>query len=139
MKAFASASCAVAQEVGIPHDRFNLHGGAVSLGHPLGSSGSRCLITLLGVMRRLDATSGIVTLCLGGQCCRHVCASLSITLLPEIDTEKTRQHLREYRTNQGVRKEHHLFAIQLLCRFDSQVALSCFDQEIESHNVHSVL
>ena len=38
----------------------------VSLGHPLGSSGSRCLITLLGVMRRLDATSGIVTLCLGG-------------------------------------------------------------------------
>ena len=65
-EAFASASCAVAQEVGIPHDRFNLHGGAVSLGHPLGSSGSRCLITLLGVMRRLDATSGIVTLCLGG-------------------------------------------------------------------------
>tara|TARA_B100000459_G_scaffold145945_1_gene111205 strand:- start:227 stop:1360 length:1134 start_codon:yes stop_codon:yes gene_type:complete len=65
-EAFASASCAVAQEVGIPHDRFNLHGGAVSIGHPLGSSGSRCLITLLGVMRRLDATSGIVTLCLGG-------------------------------------------------------------------------
>ncbi len=65
-EAFASASCAVAQEVGIPHDRFNLHGGAVSLGHPLGSSGSRCLITLLGVMRRLDVTSGIVTLCLGG-------------------------------------------------------------------------
>ena len=65
-EAFASASCAVAQEVGIPHDRFNLHGGAVSIGHPLGSSGSRCLITLLGVMRRVDATSGIVTLCLGG-------------------------------------------------------------------------
>ena len=65
-EAFASASCAVAQELGIPHDRFNLHGGAVSIGHPLGSSGSRCLITLLGVMRRLDATSGIVTLCLGG-------------------------------------------------------------------------
>ena len=65
-EAFASASCAVAQELGIPHDRFNLHGGAVSIGHPLGSSGSRCLITLLGVMRRLEATSGIVTLCLGG-------------------------------------------------------------------------
>lgn len=65
-EAFASASCAVAQEVGIPHDRFNLHGGAVSLGHPLGSSGSRCLITMLGVMRRLDVKSGIVTLCLGG-------------------------------------------------------------------------
>ena len=65
-EAFASASCAVAQEVGIPEDRFNLHGGAVSLGHPLGASGTRCLITMLGVMRRLEATSGIVTLCLGG-------------------------------------------------------------------------
>ena len=65
-EAFASASCAVAQEVGIPHDRFNLHGGAISIGHPLGSSGARCLITMLGVMRRLDANSGIVTLCLGG-------------------------------------------------------------------------
>ena len=65
-EAFASASCAVAKEVGIPNDRFNLHGGAVSLGHPLGSSGTRCLITMLGVMRRVDAKSGIVTLCLGG-------------------------------------------------------------------------
>ena len=49
-----------------PTDRFNLHGGAVALGHPLGSSGTRCLITLLGVMRRKRAKSGIVTLCLGG-------------------------------------------------------------------------
>jgi acetyl-CoA C-acetyltransferase len=65
-EAFASASCAVAQEVGIPHDRFNLNGGAVSLGHPLGASGTRCLITMLGVMRRLEVHSGIVTLCLGG-------------------------------------------------------------------------
>lgn len=65
-EAFASASCAVAQEVGIPDDRFNLHGGAVSLGHPLGASGTRCLITMLGVMRRTSASSGIVTLCLGG-------------------------------------------------------------------------
>ena len=65
-EAFASASCAVAQEVGIPDDRFNLHGGAVALGHPLGSSGTRCLITMIGVMRRLEAKSGIVSLCLGG-------------------------------------------------------------------------
>ena len=65
-EAFASASCAVAQEVGIPDDRFNLHGGAVALGHPLGSSGTRCLITMIGVMRRLEAKSGIVALCLGG-------------------------------------------------------------------------
>ena len=65
-EAFASASCAIAKEIGIPTDRFNLHGGAVALGHPLGSSGTRCLITLLGVMRRQRAKSGIVTLCLGG-------------------------------------------------------------------------
>ena len=65
-EAFASASCAVAQEIGIPEDRFNLHGGAVSLGHPLGASGTRCLITMLGAMRRTNAVSGIVTLCLGG-------------------------------------------------------------------------
>ena len=65
-EAFASASCAVAQDVGIPDDRFNLHGGAVALGHPLGSSGTRCLITMIGVMRRLQAKSGIVSLCLGG-------------------------------------------------------------------------
>jgi acetyl-CoA C-acetyltransferase len=65
-EAFASASCAVAKEIGIPDDRFNLHGGAISLGHPLGSSGTRCLITLLGIMRRTNGKSGIVTLCLGG-------------------------------------------------------------------------
>ena len=65
-EAFASASCAIAQELNIPEDRFNLHGGAISLGHPLGSSGTRCLMTMLGVMRRCDAKSGVVTLCLGG-------------------------------------------------------------------------
>ena len=65
-EAFASASCAVAQEIGIPEERFNLHGGAVALGHPLGSSGTRCLITMIGVMRRLGARTGIVSLCLGG-------------------------------------------------------------------------
>ena len=61
-EAFAAASCAVAKEIPIPKERFNLHGGAVSLGHPLGASGTRCLMTMLGVLRR----TGIVTLCLGG-------------------------------------------------------------------------
>ena len=65
-EAFASASCAIAKELDIPHDRFNLNGGAISLGHPLGSSGTRCLITMLGIMRRTESKSGIVTLCLGG-------------------------------------------------------------------------
>ena len=65
-EAFASASCSVAQELQIPEDRFNLHGGAISLGHPLGSSGTRCLITMLSIMRRVKGSTGVVTLCLGG-------------------------------------------------------------------------
>ena len=65
-EAFASASCAIAKELAIPHDRLNLNGGAISIGHPLGSSGTRCLITMLGIMRRTESKSGIVTLCLGG-------------------------------------------------------------------------
>ena len=65
-EAFASASCAIAKELDIPHDRLNLNGGAISIGHALGSSGTRCLITLLGIMRRTESKSGIVTLCLGG-------------------------------------------------------------------------
>ena len=65
-EAFASASCAIANEIGIPDDRFNLNGGAVSLGHPLGSSGTRCLITMLGILRRIDGSKGFVSLCLGG-------------------------------------------------------------------------
>ena len=65
-EAFASASCAVAKEVGIPNEKFNVQGGAVSLGHPLGASGTRCLITLLGALRERHLSSGIVTLCLGG-------------------------------------------------------------------------
>ena len=65
-EAFASASCAIAKELDIPHDRLNLNGGAIAIGHPLGSSGTRCLITMLGIMRRTESKSGIVTLCLGG-------------------------------------------------------------------------
>ena len=65
-EAFAAASCAVAKEIPIPKERFNLHGGAVSLGHPLGASGTRCLMTMLGVLRRTGGHTGIVTLCLGG-------------------------------------------------------------------------
>ena len=65
-EAFASASCAVLAGVGIPEEKFNLHGGAVSLGHPIGTSGTRCLITMFQVMRRINAKNGIVSLCLGG-------------------------------------------------------------------------
>ncbi len=65
-EAFATASCAIVKEIGIPMDRFNVHGGAISLGHPLGASGTRCLTTLIGAMRQQGALKGLVTLCLGG-------------------------------------------------------------------------
>ena len=65
-EAFASASCAVLAGVGIPEEKLNLHGGAVSIGHPIGTSGTRCLITMFQAMRRVNAKNGIVSLCLGG-------------------------------------------------------------------------
>jgi acetyl-CoA C-acetyltransferase len=65
-EAFASASCAVQKELGIPDDRFNVNGGAVALGHPIGASGTRVLLTLAHELRRRGGGRGVATLCLGG-------------------------------------------------------------------------
>ena len=65
-EAFAAASCAVAKGLAIPDEKFNPHGGAVAIGHPLGATGTRCLITLINALRRNNGGKGIVTLCLGG-------------------------------------------------------------------------
>ncbi len=65
-EAFASASCAIKGSLGIPDDSFNPHGGAIAIGHPLGATGARCLMTLVNAMRRNEAKRGIVTVCLGG-------------------------------------------------------------------------
>ena len=65
-EAFAAASCAVAKGLAIPDEKFNPHGGAVAIGHPLGATGARCLITLINALRRNNGGKGIVTLCLGG-------------------------------------------------------------------------
>ena len=65
-EAFASASCAVQKELGIPDDRFNVNGGAVALGHPIGASGARVLLTLAHELKRRGGGRGVATLCLGG-------------------------------------------------------------------------
>jgi len=65
-EAFASASCSIRKHFQIPDDRFNVHGGAVSIGHPLGATGTRCLMTLVNAMKRGGHKTGIVTICLGG-------------------------------------------------------------------------
>ncbi|KYK34112.1 MAG: acetyl-CoA acetyltransferase [Thermoplasmatales archaeon SG8-52-3] len=65
-EAFSSASVAVIKEIGIPEKKFNVHGGAVALGHPIGCSGSRILITLMHAMKNLNKNRGLATVCLGG-------------------------------------------------------------------------
>ncbi len=65
-EAFAAASCAVAKACEIPLEKFNPHGGAVAIGHPLGATGARCLMTLINALQRNGGGKGIVTLCLGG-------------------------------------------------------------------------
>jgi len=65
-EAFSSASIAVMKEFDIPKDKFNVHGGAVALGHPIGSSGSRILVTLMHAMDQMKKDRGLATICLGG-------------------------------------------------------------------------
>ena len=65
-EAFASASCAVQKELGVPDEKFNVHGGAVALGHPIGCSGTRVLITLMYALKQRGLKRGLAVLCLGG-------------------------------------------------------------------------
>ncbi|GMU24845.1 MAG: acetyl-CoA acetyltransferase [Phycisphaerae bacterium] len=65
-EAFAVVPMAAMKELQIPHDRLNVHGGAVALGHPIGASGARTLVTLLNAMKHRQARVGVVTLCIGG-------------------------------------------------------------------------
>lgn len=65
-EAFAAQSVAVAKELGFNPDKLNVNGGAIALGHPVGASGCRILVTLLHEMVRRDAKKGLATLCIGG-------------------------------------------------------------------------
>ena len=65
-EAFASASCAIRKSLGIPDGSFNPHGGAIAVGHPLGATGTRCLMTMVNALSRTGGKRGIVTVCLGG-------------------------------------------------------------------------
>ena len=65
-EAFAVQAVALTRELGIHPERLNVNGGAVALGHPIGASGARCLVTLLYEMIRRDVHRGVVALCLGG-------------------------------------------------------------------------
>jgi len=65
-EAFAAQSLAVGRELGWDWERVNVNGGAIALGHPIGASGTRILVTLLHEMRRREAKRGLATLCIGG-------------------------------------------------------------------------
>ena len=65
-EAFAAQACAVHQEMGWDTSKVNVNGGAIAIGHPIGASGARILVTLLHEMQRRDARKGIASLCIGG-------------------------------------------------------------------------
>ena len=65
-EAFAAQACAVNQGVGWDTSKVNVNGGAIAIGHPIGASGARILVTLLHEMARRDAKKGLATLCIGG-------------------------------------------------------------------------
>jgi len=65
-EAFAAQACAVNQEMGWDTSKINVNGGAIAIGHPVGASGCRILVTLLHEMQRRDAKKGIASLCIGG-------------------------------------------------------------------------
>lgn len=65
-EAFAAQSLAVGRDLGFDMDKLNVNGGAIALGHPVGASGCRILVTLLHEMQKRDAKTGLATLCIGG-------------------------------------------------------------------------
>ena len=65
-EAFAAQSVAVAKDLGFDMEKVNVNGGAIALGHPIGASGARILVTLIYEMIKRDSKTGMATLCIGG-------------------------------------------------------------------------
>ena len=65
-EAFAVVAMVAMKELGIPHEKLNVHGGACALGHPIGASGARIIVTLLGALRKRGGRRGVASLCIGG-------------------------------------------------------------------------
>jgi len=65
-EAFAVVAMAAMRDLGLPHEKVNVHGGACALGHPIGASGARILVTLLGALRAKGGKRGVASLCIGG-------------------------------------------------------------------------
>ena len=76
-EAFAVVPMAFMQELGVPHDRLNVRGGAIALGHPIGCSGARILVTLLAALQQRGLKRGVAAICIGGGEGLAVCVELA--------------------------------------------------------------
>src|SRR5690606_2489384 len=65
-EAFACVAMFAMRDIGIPHEKINIHGGATALGHPIGASGTRIIVTLLNALRQKGLKRGVASLCIGG-------------------------------------------------------------------------
>ncbi|HEY6894599.1 MAG TPA: acetyl-CoA C-acyltransferase, partial [Rhodanobacteraceae bacterium] len=65
-EAFAVVAMAPMTELGIPHEKLNVHGGATALGHPIGASGARLIVTLINALKKKGGKRGVASLCIGG-------------------------------------------------------------------------
>ena len=65
-EAFACVAMFAMKDLGIPHDKINVHGGATALGHPIGASGTRIIVTLVNALKQKGLKRGVASLCIGG-------------------------------------------------------------------------
>ena len=65
-EAFAVVTMAAMRDLDLPHDKVNIHGGACALGHPVGASGARIIVTMLNALKKYDLKRGVASLCIGG-------------------------------------------------------------------------
>ena len=72
-EAFAAQSIAVLKTIGVHQENVNVNGGAIAIGHPIGASGTRILVTLIHEMIKRDSKRGLATLCIGGGMCIAMC------------------------------------------------------------------
>ena len=90
-EAFACVPMASMREMGIEHERLNVHGGAVALGHPIGASGARIIVTLLGAMKTRKARKGVASICIGGGEATAIAIESEIPFLSHRGFDNTRK------------------------------------------------
>ena len=78
-EAFAVVAMAAMRDLSLPHEKVNIHGGACALGHPIGASGARIIVTLLAALQKYHLRRGIASLCIGG----GEATAVAIEMIPE--------------------------------------------------------